>query len=71
MDAFYMMEASVATTSGKTKVEIKSGGKLSEVGKTVLLSNIMKALNFDPDSISDLAIVSVAFEHCKDEKISG
>lgn len=71
MDAFYMMEASVTTHSDKTKVEIKSGGKLTEVGKTVLLSNIMKALNLDPDSLSDLAIVSVAFEHCQDVKISG
>lgn len=71
MDAFYMLEASVTDHSGKITCEIKSGGKLSEAGKAILLSNIMKALRINPDSVSDIALVSVALEHCQDEKISG
>ena len=67
MEATYTIEAKVTSDFKNTRCEIKAGGKLSEVGKTILLSNIMKALNLNPDSLSDLAVVSVALEHCQDD----
>lgn len=70
MEAVYTLEAKVTSDDINTRCEIKSGGRLSEVGKAILLSNIMKALKINPDSVSDIAIVSVALEHCQDEKVS-
>ena len=70
MDAIYTLEATVTSDAVNTRCEIKSGGRLSEVGKAILLSNIMNALKINPNSVSDIAIVSVALEHCQDEKIS-
>lgn len=67
MDAVYTLEATVTNDGVHTRVEIKSGGLLSEVNKAILLSNIMKALKINPDSISDIAVVSVALEHCQDK----
>lgn len=67
MEAVYTMEATVTNDGIHTRIEIKSGGQLSEVSKTILLSNIMKALNLNPDNVSDIAVVSVALEHCQDK----
>lgn len=66
MESVYKLEATVTSDAINTRCEIKSGGRLSEVGKTILLSNIMKALRINPDSISDIAVVSVALKHCQD-----
>lgn len=71
MKAVYTLEATVTNDGIHIHVEIKSGGLLSEVSKTVLLSNIMKALNLNPDSVSDMAVVSVTLEHWQDKQISG
>ena len=67
VEAVYTLEATVTNDGIHTRVEIKSGGLLSEVSKAILLSNIMKALNLNPDSVSDIAVVSVALEHCQDK----
>lgn len=71
MERIYNMRVHVQGDSEYTRCEIHTSGYLHDTAKAITLSNIMKALDLNPDSISDLAIVSVAFEHCQDEKISG
>lgn len=53
--------------SGKTAVDLHSEGVINRVGKTILLANVFKALRIDPDSCSDLAVISVALEKSQDE----
>ena len=70
MEAVYKLEATVTDNGNDVWCEIKSNGRMCEAGKAILLSNIMKALKINPDSVSDIALISVALEHCQDEKIS-
>lgn len=53
--------------SGKTAVKLNAEGEINRVGKAILLARVFKALRIDPDSCSDLAVISVALEKCQDE----
>lgn len=53
--------------SGKTSVDLQAEGSINRVGKAILLANVFKSLRIDPDSCSDLAVISVALEKCQDE----
>lgn len=53
--------------SGKTAIDLHSEGTINRVGKTILLANVFKALRIDPDSVSDLAVISVALENSQEE----
>ena len=70
MEAVYTMEAKVNDDGKGIVCRIEAEGRLSEVGKAILLSKIMKALRINPDSVSDIALVSVALEHCQEEEPS-
>lgn len=53
--------------SGKTDVDLHAEGIINQVGKAILLTNVFKALRINPDSCSDLAVISVALEKCQEE----
>lgn len=53
--------------SGKTAVDLHAEGEINRVEKAILLSNIFRVLRIDPDSCSDLAVISVALEKSQEE----
>ena len=53
--------------SDKTAVDLHAEGTINRVGKAILLANVFKALRIDPDSCSDLAVISVALEKSQEE----
>lgn len=53
--------------SGKTDVHLHAEGEINRAGKAILLAKVFKALRIDPDSCSDLAVISVALEKSQDD----
>lgn len=53
--------------SGTAAVNLHVEGEINRVGRAILLTHVFKALQIDPDSVSDLADISVALAKCSDE----
>lgn len=66
MEHIYNLRVHLISDGEYTRCETHGSGELSNVGKVILLSKVMKAIGLNPDSVSDLSIVSVALEHCQD-----
>lgn len=65
MEHIFTIRAIVTANNEETDINISANGEISGIGKSFLLSDIIKALELNPDNPLDMAIIMVAISKCK------
>ena len=66
MNSTFKLTAVITSIEGedKTTVDLTAEGKINRVGKTILLTSVFRALQINPNAVSDIAVISVALDKC-------
>lgn len=66
MNSTFKLTAVITSIEGedKTTVDLTAEGEINRVGKTILLTSVFRALQINPNAVSDIAVISVALDKC-------